>query len=110
MMNQSELLTVADSFRIDQLGLVVVPDFSVPCNAWQPSVENVTILRPDGSEFEAVAKFNLSHFNIPDPKVPINQRWRVTLCILNVAKEDIPIGSRLLVRKELANQLLESQV
>jgi hypothetical protein len=109
-MNQSELLTVEESFMIDQLGLVVIPDFSVPNNDWKPSEEAVTIRRPDGSECQAVAKFNHSHFNIPDPTVPIDRRWRVTICILNVAKEDVPIGSRLLVRKELANQLLESKV
>lgn len=40
----------------------------------------------------------------------MDRRWRVTICILNVAKEDVPISSRLLVRNELANQLLESQV
>ena len=109
-MNQSELLTVELSFMIDQLGLVVVPDFSVPSHDWRPSQENVTIRRPDGSECEAVAEFNDSHFNIPDPTVPIDRRRRVTICILNVAKEDVPIGSTLFVRNKLAKQLQESKV
>lgn len=109
-MKQSKLLTVEDSFQIDQLGLVVVPDFSVPRNDWTPSQENVTIRRPDGSECEAIARFNHSHFNIPDPTVPIDRRWRVTICILNVGKDDVPIGSTLFVRNELAKQLHESKV
>lgn len=107
-MNQSELLTVEERFAIDQLGLVVIPDFSIPRSDWKPSEETVTIRRPDGSEFEAVAQFNHSHFNIPDPTVSNDRRWRVTVCILNIAKEEVPIGSRLLVRNELANQLLET--
>lgn len=55
-MNQSELLTVEERFMIDKLRLVVVPDFSVPRSDWKPSEKNVRIRRPDGSEFEAVAK------------------------------------------------------
>ena len=109
-MNQSELLTVEERFMIERLGLVLTPDFSVPRNDWKPSKENVTIQCPDGSELEAVAQFNHSHFNIPDPTVPLDRRWRVTICILNVAKEAVPIGSRLMVRNELAKLLLESQV
>jgi len=109
-MNQSELLNVEERFMIDRLGLVVMPDFSVPTSDWKPSEENVTIRCPDGREFDAVATFNHTHINIPDPAVPMDRRWRVTICILNIAKEDVPIGSTLLVRKELANQLLESQV
>lgn len=109
-MNQSELLTVDDVFLIDRLGLIVVPDFSVPNNDWKPSKENIRIERPDGSNVNAVAQVNHSHFNIPDPSVPMDRSWRVTICILNVDKADVPIGSRLFVRTALANQLLETQV
>jgi hypothetical protein len=109
-MNLSELLTVEERFVIDRLGIVVAPDFPIPRCSWNPSEETVTIRRPDGSELEAVAQFNHSHFNIPDPTVPIDRRWRVTVCILNTAKEDVPIGSRLLVRNELVNQLLDAKV
>ena len=108
--NQSELLTVEERFSIDRLGIVVVPDFSIPRIGWKPSEATVTIRRPDGSEFEAIAQFNHSHFNITDPAVPIDRRWRVTVCIINTAKEDVLIGSRLFVRNELASQLLASQV
>jgi len=108
-MNKSELLTVDDAFMIDQLGLVVAPDLSVPNNEWEPSNETVTILRPDGTEFDAVAQFNHSHFNIPDPSVSIDRRWRVTICILNVGKDEVPIGSKLFVRKELVSQLQGKQ-
>lgn len=108
-MKKFELLTVDDVFMIDQLGLVVAPDFSVPNNDWKPSSETVTILRPDETEFDAVAQFNHSHFNIPDPTVSMDRRWRVTICILNVTKDDVPIGSKLFVRSELANQSHDKQ-
>ena len=108
-MKKSEPLTVDDVFMIDQLGLVVVPDFSVSNNEWRPSNETVTILRPDGTRFDAVAQFNHSHFNIPDPSVSIDRRWRVTICILDFEKDEIPIGSVLFVRSELADQLQDKQ-
>ena len=108
-MNMSELLTVDDVFMIDKLGLVVTPDFSVPNNDWKPSNGTVTILRPDGTEFDALAQFNHSHFNIPDPSVSMDRRWRVTICILNIEKHEVPIGSKIYVRNELANQLQDKQ-
>jgi len=106
----SELLTVEDRFMIERGGLVVAPDFSLPGNDWKPSEETVAIQRPDGINLQAVAKFNLSPFNIPDPDVPVDPRWRVTICILDRAKEDVPVGSKLLVRQELAAQLQERKV
>jgi len=108
-MSVSELLTVEERFMIDDRRIVVVPDFPVPRSSWKPSEETVTIRRPDGSEFEAIAQFKHTHFNIPDPTVSIDRRWRVTVCILNTAKEDVPIGSKLLVRNELVNQLMDSK-
>ena len=108
-MLKSELLIVEEIFTVEQVGLLVLPDFSVPGNDWKPSEEDIAIQRPDGVTLEAVAKFNHSHFNIPDPKVPIDRRWRVTICILDRSKEDVPIGSKILVRYELAAQLLESK-
>ncbi len=86
-MNLSELLTVEERFVIDRLGIVIAPDFPIPRCSWNPSEETVTIRRPDGSELEAVAQFNYSHFNIPDPTVPIDRLWRVTVCILNTARK-----------------------
>ncbi len=109
-MIRSELLTVEDRFMIEKVGLLVVPDFSVPSNDWKPSEETLVIQRPDGITLEALAKFSLSHFNISDPNVPVDRRWRVTICILGRAREDGPIGSKLLVRPELATQLLERKV
>jgi hypothetical protein len=109
-MIHTELLAVEATFTINRVGLVFMPDFPVPENDWKPSEETVTIQRPDGIMLETVARFNLSHFNIPNPAVSVDRRWRVTICILDRGKEDVPIGSKLLVRKELAAQLLETEV
>lgn len=102
-----ELITVKDHFFFERVGLIILPDFSVPNNDWRPSKENITIKRPDGTCLEAVAQFNLSHFNISDPEASIDKRWRVTICIIDKTKKDVPIGSKLFVREELAHQLLE---
>ncbi len=101
-MNLSVLLTVEERFVIDRLGIVVAPDFPIPRCSWNPSEETVTIRRPDGSELEAVAQFNHSHFNIPDPTVPIDRRWRVTVCILKHREGRRSDCSRLLVETSLS--------
>ncbi len=75
----------------------------------KPSNETVAILRPDETEFDAVAQFNHSHFNIPEATVSMDRRWRVTIGILNVAKDDVPIGSKLFVHTEVANPLQDKQ-
>lgn len=95
---------------IKGLGFFVVPDFSVPRNDWKPYQENVTILSPDGTEFKSVAKFHLWHFNLPNPSVAMDRRWRVTICLLNIAKEDVPVGCQQLVRQVFAFPLLREQL
>jgi len=108
--DQLELLTVEEVFMIANLGLMVAPDFPVPNHSWSPSMENVTIVLPDATQVHAEAQFARSHFNITDPSVSLDRRWRVTVCILNIDKDNVPLGSRLFVRAELANQLRASQV
>jgi hypothetical protein len=64
-----ELLTVEDCFEICGLGIVVVPDFSVP-HCWKDQTATLTILHPDGQHLEATAHLNMAHFNFRDAKVP----------------------------------------
>ena len=88
------LLTVVDRFQIEHLGLVLAPDFSVPDGRWSEQTHTVIVEVPDGQRFEAKARFGLSHFNIRDPEVSMDRRWRVTVTIPEARKEQIPIGSR----------------
>ena len=88
------LLTVVDRFQIKHLGLVLAPDFSVPNGRWSEQSHSVIVEVPDGQRFEAKARFGLSHFNIRDPEVSMDRRWRVTVTMPEARKEQVPIGSR----------------
>lgn len=100
------LMTVEDVFQIGgPLGLVVMPDFSVPREGWKEQRHVVRMVRPDGSEGEAEARFGMAHFNISDPKVPMDRRWRVTVCFPDETKESIPVGSRIYAPGEVVEAL-----
>jgi hypothetical protein len=99
------LLIVADRFQIDHLGLVLAPDFSVPGGSWADQTHSVMIETPEGGRFDAEAVFGLSHFNIRDPNVSIDRRWRVTVRIPQVLKEQVPIGSKMYASPHLVATL-----
>jgi hypothetical protein len=104
-MSQIELLTVEDSFQITGRGVIVIPDFSVP-NGWKNRTESVTVAKPDGLELEAKAQFNMAHFNIPDPQVSIDRRWRIVVMLVDRSKDEVPVGSRILVSPEVREAIL----
>jgi len=110
-MKRIELLTVEDAFPLSNgrgmSMLIITPDFSVPKAGWKERMEAVTIVKPDGGEIEATATISLSHFNIRDPDVSIDRRWRVTILFANRTKEDVPAGSRIFVSRETGNALLD---
>ena len=103
-MDRLEFLTVLDRFQLSGIGLTLLPDFDVP-NQWRDHKELVTIVTPEGEEFEALAQFNLTHFNIPDPAASTNRRWRVLVTLPELEKERVPLGSKLLVSSEIHNAL-----
>ncbi len=104
-MNAVELLTVEDSFQISGRGVVVVPDFSVP-DGWKNRTATVVVEKPDGQQYDATAQFSISHFNIADPKVSIDMRWRVTVLLQDWNEEDLPAGSRIIVSREIRDAIL----
>lgn len=108
-MERCGLLIVEDTFCIDRNTvrmLILHPNFSVPKGGWQGRTETVVVRRPDGQEFEATAQLELTHFNICDPHVSIDKRWRVTMCLTNTTKDDVPLGSKVLVSQQLRDALL----
>ena len=109
-MEHVELLNVEERFQITNAGLVLVPDFSVPNGCWKNFSETVVVVRPDGQTLETLAQFNMSHFNIPDPSVQIDERWRVVVWLPNAKKEEVPIGSKVLVSRETRNAVLVGTV
>lgn len=62
--------------------------------------------KPDGQQYEAMAQFSMSHFNIRDPHVPIARRWRVVVVLPDRTKDELPVGSRILVSSEVRDAIL----
>jgi hypothetical protein len=104
-MKRVELLTVEDSFQITGRGVVVIPDFSVP-NGWKNRTEVVVVRKPDGQQYEATAQLSMTHFNISDPDVSIDKRWRVVVLLPDRKKEELPIGSKILVSEKVKDAIL----
>jgi hypothetical protein len=48
----------------------------------------------------------MTHLNIPDPSVSIDKRWRLTVWLTDRTKEDVPVGSRILVSQEVRDAML----
>lgn len=101
-----ELLTVQDRFDLSSAGLTVAPDFPVPPGRWTDLVTDVTIVRPDQSRAVVSGRFGRWHFNIPDPNVPLDKRWRVVLSLPGAAKDEVPVGSIALVAQAVADAIL----
>ena len=101
-MERVALITVESTFclnndRQDRPPILIIhPNLSVPIGGWKERTEPVTVLKPDGHEFEATAKISLSHFNIKNPDVSIDQRWRVTIIFLGKTSDDVPVGAQAL--------------
>jgi hypothetical protein len=106
-------LTVEDTFWFECNGLVRLilhPNFSVPLdweqNAWSQRTEPVVVAKPNGQQIEAPLRSTWEHFRISDPSVSIDKRWRLTLWLTDRTKEEIPVGSRILVSPEDRNAIL----
>jgi len=107
-MECAELLKVEATFEIgndDVKMLILHPNLSVPNQGWKERTENVIVATPEGKMLEATAKISLSHINIPDPQVSIEQRWRITVLLLNRSKEEVPVGSTIMVSPEVREAL-----
>jgi hypothetical protein len=106
-MTKVELLTVEDRFQLSGVGLTVVPDFPVP-KGWANVSAVVTVVTPNGEEFDAVAQCNLTHFNFrsTDAMASIDRRWRILLSLPDVLKERVPVGSRIFVSKSVRTAVL----
>jgi hypothetical protein len=108
-MSRVELLTVEDCFLIEGRGVVIIPEFSVP-DGWKNRKETVAVTRPDGQQYDATAQFSMSHFRLLDPKAPMDKRWRVVVLLLGGKREDLPVGSKILVSQEIRDAILPHNV
>lgn len=90
-----ELLTVQEAFQLQGIGLAIVPDFSVPRAGWKDATYQVRVVKPNGQQIKADANFHVCHFNIPDPSVPLDKRWRVIVSFPSLTEDDLPAGSKI---------------
>jgi len=111
-MDKVELLTVEHTFwlRRDRIQMLILsPDFPVPNGwrerGWNARTEAVTVLPPDGTELAATAQINMTHLNIPDPDFT-GSRWRITVWLTDRTKQEVPVGSKILVSPEVRNAVL----
>jgi hypothetical protein len=104
LMDLVELLTVASHFQLQRRGLVIAPDFAAP-NTWKARSEEVVIRRPDGHERGALARIEVWHFEIRDPTISANHRWRLVVSLPALTKEDVPVGSKVMVTQILRAEM-----
>lgn len=104
-MERAELLVVSDSFQISGRGLVVVPDFPSTASEWRGGSEEAVVERPDGSLLVTRLDLHIAHFNIPDPTVPLEGRWRIVPTFPTLRRENVPVGSRVLVSASVAEAI-----
>jgi hypothetical protein len=71
---------------------------------------SVLIVRPDGQQVSATAHLGLSypHLYTRNPDVSSDKQLRVTVCFSDLAKEDVPAGSKILISKEVRDAILQS--
>lgn len=104
-MNLVELLTVEDRFQLIHKGLIVVPCLPVPKGDWSNFEASGSLLKPDGPDETVLLRFTVSHFNIADPRIPVEQCWQVAVSLPELQKDDVPVGSRLLVSEDVRDRL-----
>jgi len=100
-----EALTVEGTYLIAPNTLVIRPCFSVPEGGWAKRTEKILVVRPDGEKFDATAEIATTHLNIPDPTVPIEKRWRVTIWLTDRTEDEVPVGSKILASPEVRDAL-----
>jgi len=100
------LLTVRDTSYIESARLLVLrPDISVLERFRPQYIETVYIEAPKGTGFLAQAQFSLSHFNIPSPEPLPDKQLRITVSLIDISPEEVPVGSRVYEYSGLAKIL-----
>jgi hypothetical protein len=105
-MKRTSLLTVVDHFQISGIGLVVMPDFSVP-DDWRNVEETVLVETPTG-RLALLAQFSQTHCKSLDIAAPLDRRWRVVMSFPTATKEQVPVGSVVHVSQQTRNALFKS--
>ncbi|HEY7184547.1 MAG TPA: hypothetical protein VIC84_24125 [Blastocatellia bacterium] len=95
-------MQVQERFLMSGRGLTLIPDFPVSQHFKQDAIEGqVLVITPNGEQKEFQANFQIWHFNFRDPGVDISRRWRIVVSLPSALKEDVPVGSRVLVTPDI---------
>jgi hypothetical protein len=113
---QVELLTVEHTSWLERPGvqmLIIYPDFRIPRGwkerGWIRRTESVLVVRPNGSEIAATAMICMTHLSIRGPAL-VEDRWRITMWLTNRTVQEVPVGSRVLVPREVRDAILPDNV
>src|SRR4051794_12757163 len=111
-MQRFELMTVEHAWLLERPGvhmLILSPHFLMPAGwekkGWRERNESVLVVRPDGTEIEANAQINVTHLNISG-LVPLRERWPITIWLTDRNTEEVPVGSKILVSREVRDAIL----
>jgi hypothetical protein len=102
-----ELLTVAERFKVNRVGLILVPDFPLR-DGWKDIKELVLVVAPDGREIEVQANFRAAHFNTRRSSTSsrYDRSWRIVISLLGVGKAEVPTGSKILTSPHVLTAVL----
>jgi hypothetical protein len=93
-------MQVQDGFAMKHSGLTLVPDFPAH-DKWNNFETQVLVITPSGEQKEFQANFQMWHFNFRDPGVDISRHWRIVVSLPYASKEDVPVGSRIWVTRDI---------
>lgn len=105
-MTEKFLLEVQERFQLtNSVGLVIVPDFDLP-SGWKNIKTIIRLETPNGMSKKCQGNFIMTHFNIADPNISIQKRWRVVLSLPKAKKTDINIGSKIFVNRFIYDKIV----
>jgi hypothetical protein len=95
------LLTVTDVFAIPSRGLSLHPSPDMPAHGFKPRHCEATLEFPDGSTQKCTIALTPGHYRV----VSGGSKWTVEVSLGEVQKNDVPLGTRVLVDEQVAREL-----
>ena len=101
-MTNKPLLKIEDTFLIHGRGLIVAPALPLPTSgSFRPRQDKVIVYRPDGTEVELEARFQLEHFHLVDGGTQLS----IIVIFPNSSQDDVPAGSEVMVSENVFSAL-----
>jgi hypothetical protein len=99
------LLEVTDTFDMPSVGgLVLHPSPEMPRGGFTARHCDATLQLPDGTTYDRVLRLTPTHFKL----LSGGNKWSVVVSLDGARKEEVPVGTRVLVSEELASELVPS--